>query len=161
MPPKNEHNTSSSANEQESGDGHRRRQARESDASHRAPSPSMATETVAAINPIAYQMPNRVRLPPILPSPTASAPPRSLSVSASMSPQAHEQGARIFPSSPYATPSIRPAPLSYFPPHDRSQPTHLSPQSPAGSNVVNRGPQPEPSIPRIRAYDEFVESPYR
>lgn len=152
MPLKIVDNTSASSKERE--DSNKPDQARR-ERTEKVEIPSlitMATQTQTSGYVVAnHDMPGRIRLPPILPSPTAIAASQPMPLSASTSPQDLE-GGHHFSAGPY-TPSSRPNVYSYFSTHDRPQPMHIAPVSPVGNNPATRPTQGEPSIPQKRPFE--------
>jgi hypothetical protein len=159
MPPKIENDTSPSLSEREKRST--RRQARgEEDLDLNPPPPTMATQTQTSGPPMAFHnVPGRIRLPPILPSPMAGVGSQAMPLSASTSPFGSEHSHHHFNPHPY-TPSHRPTPYNYFPSQDRpSLSSHIAPISPAGSNPPLRATQPDSVIPQKR-HHEVGDSQY-
>ena len=161
MPPKIVESTSSASSKRENRTTRRGKQAEETEAPHPPPS-TMATQTQTSGYPVGvgfHQMPERVRLPPILPSPTGHAGPRLSPLSTTTSPLTQEHGPHVYPHSPYTPSNIRTPQWSYVSP-ETAPPTQSTQISSAGRNTVPRGIQPESSIPLKRAYEGFGETPY-
>ena len=120
---------------------------------------STVTQTQTSGHPTAsYSIPGRLRLPPILPLPTASADSRSLPKSSSSSPLAPRQGSVPQPPSPYTLSGSQPSTYGNFSPQERSRPGQAVPISFAGTSLPPRKTQAEFLVPLKRHYDRFPET---